>query len=371
MRLFPDAEGLRGVIATKTIPLMVPYIPAGTAEAVARQLETRWVGEGPAVKMFEERFSDRIGRPAVAVGSCTDALHLAYILAEIQAGDEVIAPLFTCTATNIPLLYQGARIKFCDVGPDSLNMDPDHLRTRITDKTKAIVVVHYGGAPVAQEIFDIAKDAGIPVIEDCAQAIGPEWPGTRGEFACFSFQAVKHITTGDGGMLVLPEELRAKAKRVRWFGIDREAKLAGVWANDITEIGFKYQMTDIAAVMGVFGLAALDYQIAYRRILRAEYEHGLEGVEGVRLIDRHPESACWLCTVAVDRRDDLRTKLKEHGIESDLTHYRNDRYSIFKEFRGVFPNMDAIDSKYLVLPMHMGMFQGDVERICDVIRSGW
>ncbi len=213
------------MIATKTIPLMVPYVPPGTVEAVSEVLRTRWIGQGPKVKEFEREFSRKIvgGRSCVATGSCTDALHLAYLLAGIGPGDEVIAPLFTCTATNIPLLYCGAKIRFCDVAPNSLNMDMEHLLSITNEKTKALVVVHYGGQVIKTLV---------PMIEDCAQALGAENAGRIGGISCFSFQAVKHVTTGDGGMLVLPEELAAKARRMRWFGIDREAKLAGTWAND-------------------------------------------------------------------------------------------------------------------------------------------
>jgi len=356
------------VITTKTIPLMTPYIPPGTIEAVSKTLMTRWVGQGPKVEEFEQRFSLQIvgGRSCVAVGSCTDALHLAYLLAGIGPGDEVIAPLFTCTATNIPLLYCGAKIQFCDVAPGSLNMDPDHVATLLNERTKAVVVVHYGGMPVRPSLFE----CGLPIIEDCAQATGAP-VGMLGDFACYSFQAVKHITTGDGGMLVLPDEHKAEAKRRRWFGIDREAKLSGTWANDITEVGYKYQMTDIGASMGLVGLEYLDTQIQYRQNLRYTYVRELTGIDGIRLLDTDPESACWLCTVLVESREDFKRKLAAEGIESDQVHYRNDRYSIFKEFRGNFPNMDAIDGKYLCIPLHMRMTQEDVERVCSVVKSGW
>jgi len=350
----------------KTIPLMTPYVPPGTIDGVTDTLKTRWIGEGPKVKEFERQFSRYVGRPCAAVGSCTDALHLSYLLAGIGPGDEVIAPLFTCTATNIPLLYCGAKIRFCDVAADSLNMDLGHLRRLITERTKAIVVVHYGGMPVNESIFA----EPFTIIEDCAQALGAP-VGVRGDFACYSFQAVKHVTCGDGGMLVLPAHLVDKVRRMRWFGIDRVAKLNGTWANDITEIGYKYQMTDIAASMGLAGLALLDEQIQYRRDLRDSYVRGITDIDGIDVIDNDPSSACWLMTVLVEKREDFRRKLLAEGIETDQVHYRNDRYSIFKESRGEFPNMDAVDDRYLCLPLHMGMTLADVWRICAVIRSGW
>lgn len=362
------------MIATKTIPLMVPYIPREAKEGVADSLDSRWIGEGPKVKRAEQRFSRQIveGKDCVAVGSCTDALHLAYMLAGIELGDEVIAPLFTCTATNIPLLYGElkAKIRFCDVAPNSLNMDPDQCRSLVNERTKAIVVVHYGGMPVrgGNKIFNLL---GPMVIEDCAQALGSGAVARFGLFSCFSFQAVKHIGTGDGGMLVLPGGIAEKARRMRWFGIDREAKLNGTWANDITEVGRKYQMNDGCAAMVLAGLDHLDAQITFRRAMRDAYVSNLSGVDDIQVLDQDPESACWLCTVLVERREDFKRKLLAEGIESDQVHYRNDRYTIFKDFRGEFPNMDAIDGKYLCIPLHMGMDLADVERICDVIRSGW
>lgn len=351
---------------------MVPHVPRGAIDAVSNVLRTRWIGQGPLVEEFEQMFQTDIasGRACVAVGSGTDALHLAYLLADIGPGDEVIAPLFTCTATNIPLLYCGAKIRFCDVAPDSLNMDYAHMQSLMNEKTKAIVTVHYGGAPVSKNIFELANISKIPVIEDCAQALGATGI-VKSDFACFSFQAVKHVTTGDGGMLVVPNHLKAAAKRRRWFGIDREAKLNGVWENDITEIGFKYQMTDIAAAMGMEGLKWLDRQLQHRRVLRAGYLRGLSNVDGIRMVDRDPNSACWLCTVFAERRADLQQKLLKGGVESGLVHYRNDRYAIFRESRGEFPNMDVADGKYLCLPLHMGMDVEDVQRICETIRGGW
>lgn len=357
----------------KHINLMQPYVPKAAIDGVVDILNSRWIGQGPKVDEFERRFSSLVGgRECVAVNSCTSALHLAYLLAGIGPGDEVICPLFTCTATNIPLLWMGATIKFADVAQDSLNVSAETIKPLLTERTRAIVVVHYGGCPVDME--DIWA-LGYPVIEDCAQALGARYQGlpvgSYSRFSCFSFQAVKHITTGDGGMLVLPPGLAAQARRMRWFGIDRAAKLQGIWANDITEVGFKYQMTDIAAAMGLAGIDALDEQIRVRRQMLALYCSGLRGVPGIELVNADLDGAAWLCTVLVENRDGLRRKLAEHGIESDQVHYRNDRYRIFEKFRGEFPNMDALDGKYLCLPLHMGMSVEDVSRICEVIRSGW
>jgi len=366
----------------QSIVLFHPHIPTSSAARMAATLGTRWIGQGPQVAHFEKAFAERFtgGRQCVAVGSGTDALHVAYILAGIREGDEVVTPVFTCTATNIPLLYERAVPVFADVQPHTLNIDPEHVRKLVTEKTKAIVCVHYGGLPCdMSELRVVADEWRIPIIEDAAHAVGAEYHGKfigeLSEFTMFSFQAIKHITTGDGGMLVLNDsELRAKADRIRWFGIDRTAKFLGIWENDIREVGYKYQMTDIAATLGLAALEEYDGTFALRRRLFARYETGLDGISGLRFIGGGYEDrlhAAWMCTVAVERRRDLQAKLKEHGIESDQVHYRNDRYSIFGKRRGNLPNMDTIEDKYLVLPLHTKMSEADVERICAVIRSGW
>ncbi len=358
----------------KRIPLFRPFVPPEARAAVDRVLsmeDSPYIGQGPVCDQFEAAFAAKFGGPAVAVNSCTSALHLAYLLAGIGPGDEVIAPLFTCTATNEPLLYCGAKIRFCDVGAGSLLMDMDHCANLITHRTKAIVTVDYGGG----QCFDpraLAGDLAPAWISDRAQALGAAYP-QKASYACYSFQAVKHITTGDGGMLVLPEEQVAKAKRMRWFGIDRAAKLGGAWENDIREVGYKYQMTDIAASMGLAALPYVDRQILYRKEQWAVYRYYLAGEDGIRILDTDPGSACWLMTVAVERRADLKRKLAERGIDSDQVHYRNDRYSIFSSGvkRGEFPNMDAMDPLYLCLPIGPHVSIEDVQRICDVIKEGW
>lgn len=364
------------------IVLFHPHMPASAPANALRVLRSRWIGQGPNVEAFEERFSTCFtrGRPSVAVGSGTDALHLAYVLAGIAPGDEVIAPVFTCTATNIPLLYIGAKVVFADVQTTTLNIDPDDVRRRITEKTRAIVCVHYGGLPCdMDELHGIADEHNLVMIEDAAHAIGAEYRGRRiGElssFTAFSFQAIKHITTGDGGMLVVDNEaVAAKAKRLRWFGIDRKAKQQGIWDNDIVEVGYKYQMTDVAAALGLAALDEFDQTLAHRQRLLAAYEDGLRGVPGLAFVggsQRDRVHGAWLCTVLAERSAELRSKLHDGGIESGQVHYRNDRYSIFGGRRPDLPNMDAVEDRYLVLPLHTQMRVDDVHRITSAIRSGW
>lgn len=364
------------------IVLFHPHIPANAMDAVASVLRTRWIGQGPRVDEFEQKFSARFGGnlPALAVGSGTDALHLAYILAGLRSGDEVISPIFTCAATNIPFLHMGAQVVFADLQPGTLNIDPEDVRRRVTEKTKAIVCVHYGGLPCdMSELQAIAETHGLKIIEDAAHALGATYQGQSigqlSDFTMFSFQAIKHITTGDGGMLMIRDKsLVDKAQRLRWFGIDRKAQQAGNWQNDITEIGYKYQMTDISAALGLAALEQFDSTLAHRQSLLRAYENELADVPGIAVTGtgyKDRTHAAWMCTVLMEDRERLQVKLREHGIESAQVHYRNDRYSIFGGRQNGYHNMDAVEDKYLVLPLHTKMTAEHVQKVCGVIRSGW
>ena len=366
------------------IVLFHPYVSELAKTSVMETLDSRWIGQGPKVKLFEESFSKKFASklPAIAVGSGTDALHLSYILAGLKSGDEVIAPVFTCTATNIPFLYMGIKILFADIDPDTMNIDINHVAQLMNKNVKAIICVHYGGLPCdMDELQNIADKWSVPIIEDAAHAVGAKYKGSTigsiSDFTMFSFQAIKHITTGDGGMLIVKnKELIDQAERVRWFGIDRNAKQAGIWENDITEIGYKYQMTDIAAAMGIASLQEFDAVSSLRKRLFKVYSDELAGYDRVKIIgndfdDR--EHAAWLFTIIVDNRYKLQEKLRDNKIESNQVHFRNDRYSIFKDFTEGknFPNMDQIEDKYLVLPLHTMMNENDVRRVCSIIKSGW
>ena len=366
------------------IVMFYPHVSKLAKKSVMEVLDTRWIGQGPKVKLFEESFSNKFASklPAIAVGSGTDALHLSYILAGLKSGDEVIAPVFTCTATNIPFLYMGIKILFADIDPDTMNIDINHVAQLMNKNVKAIICVHYGGLPCdMDELQNIADKWSVPIIEDAAHAVGAKYKGSTigsiSDFTMFSFQAIKHITTGDGGMLIVKnKELIDQAERVRWFGIDRNAKQAGIWENDITEIGYKYQMTDIAAAMGIASLQEFDAVSSLRKRLFKVYSDELAGYDRVKIIgndfdDR--EHAAWLFTIIVDNRYKLQEKLRDNKIESNQVHFRNDRYSIFKDFTDGknFPNMDQIEDKYLVLPLHTMMNENDVRRVCSIIKSGW
>lgn len=371
------------------ISLFYPYVSKRAIKEVKRTLKTRWIGQAHKVDQFEKEFSIYCQgiNSGVAVNSGTSALHLAYILAGIQEGDEVVTPVLTCTATNIPLLYLKAKPVFVDINKSDLNINIEDLKRKITNKTKAIIVVHFGGIPVdLKEIREIAKLCNLPIIEDAAQAIGAEYwghkIGAEGDFVAFSFQAIKALTTGDGGMLMIHNyNLIQKAKRLRWFGIDRELRIKKDWqpvwgremTYDVSEIGYKYQMTDISASLGLANLIDLDKLLKIRREIVQYYREKLENVPGLTLLkeDDYKESSNWLFQVLVENRDDFQKKLKEQGIETNVSHIRNDIYTIFGGKRLDLPNMDQVESQYICLPLHHRLNKKDLKHIIKTIKSGW
>ncbi len=366
----------------KGVLLFYPYVSKKSGQNVKKKLAGRWLGQGPMVDKFENNFKKKFAKncSVIATGSGTDSLHLAYILAGLKKGDEVITTIFTCTATNIPMLYMGLKIKFADIEVDTMNISIQSVKKLITKKTKAIVCVHYGGLPCdMDELRNIAKKNNIILIEDAAHALGAKYKGKPigglSDFSTFSFQAIKHFTTGDGGMLTIKnKKLEDKAKRIRWFGIDRKKKQQGIWKNDVHEVGYKYQMTDIAATMGCDSLKEFDRIIRHRKKIYKTYLNELSKNKKIKCIhdyDKKKSHGAWLFTISINNKDFVQRKLRDHNIETNQVHFRNDRYSIFKKYtKGKkFPNMDYLENRYLVLPLHHKVSIKDAKYISGLVNK--
>lgn len=360
----------------RSIPLFYPHIPKNAKKSVSKVLSTRWIGQGPLVDIFEKKFSNQFsdGMPVIAVGSGTDALHLAYLLSDIKKGDEIICPVFTCTATNIPLLYLDAKIKFADIDPDTLNISIKSVEKLITKKTKAIVFVNYGGIlNNLDKLKKIAKKNKLFLIQDAAQSLGAKYRNKSitkySDFTIFSFQAIKHITSGDGGALVVKNKSLEKiGKRLRWFGIDRPKKQGGTWENDIKEVGYKYQLTDLGACLLLDSMKEYKFIKSHRNSIYKTYLKNIiqnKKIKCVQSLDKNAKEVMWLFTIISPFKDILQKKLREKNIETNQVHFRNDRYSIFKKFskNKNFKNMDNIQDKYLVLPLHTKMTINDAKRV--------
>ncbi len=365
----------------KPIFMFYPYMPEDVIQNAVETLRTRWIGQGEKVNQVEEKFCNKFKIPyAVSVYSGTGALHLALVLAGLKQGDEVITTPMTCTATNIPILYTGAKPVFADIQEDTMNIDPKDIERKITPKTKAIMCVHWAGYPCdMDEINAIAKKYNLKVIEDAAHALGAKYKGkfigSISDFSCFSFQAIKQITSIDGGMIsMINPEYYKKAKILRWYGIDRDFKGDIFWKYHITDIGYKYHMNDVTASLLLTQLDHFDNVIKRRNEIVQRYLKELRGIPGLTLLKRESdrESGNWLFTIQVERREDFINKLKNEEIESHMVHVRNDICPIFGgEKRKDLPIMNKVENKYVSIPLHNHLSDEDVGRIIAVIKSGW
>lgn len=369
--------------------MFYPYVSERAIGKVVDVLNSKYIGQGPLIPKFEGQFKNKYGaKYAVAVNSCTSAIHLCYILAGVEEGDEVVGPLLTCPAAWHPLLWLKAKPVFCDI-QDDFTIDPDDIERKITPKTKAIMVMHYGGAVCDMDrIMEIARKHKLPVIEDVAQAIGAKYKGkyagTIGDYGCFSFQAIKHVTSVDGGMITCKKKKDyEKAKRIRWFGIDRDLKIKRNWRQyenwerremtyDISEVGYKCHTNNLNVAIGIENLKDSDDVLAYYEKIDNAYREHLKNIEGLELIPKKKGDVSWMFTVLVDNKDRFAKKLEEAGVETNSVHVRHDLYTIFKPYvKGKFPTMDKMEPKYLCLPIHTKMTEEDVEYISSMIKYGW
>ena len=334
----------------------------------------QWIGQAGLVDKFEDEMTKKFNLPnCLMTNAGTSALWLAYHLCGIQKGDEVITPVLTCTATQMPLLHMKAKLVFADINPKDLNIDPDDIEKKITKKTKAIIAVVLGGIPLNEKIFKIGKKYNIPVIVDASQSPGYN----KGDYVTYSFQAIKHITTCDGGALVCRKKADHKrAKLLRWFGIDREQKAKTGWQAwsrramtfDIEEAGFKFQPTDLDALLGSIALEDYDKMMKERQILVNMYKWQLEGTPGIKFLE-DKGTTNWLFGILVDDRDNLADKLGEVGIGTNLVHLRNDIFKVFGGKRLNLPGMNSVEYKYLYLPLHNKLKEQEVFGICQTIKN--
>lgn len=342
------------------------------SKAVEKVLKTRWWGEGEKVKEFEKKFAHRFGfKNCVATNSGSAALELAYELVGITRGSEVITPVLTCSATNIPLARRKARILFADVNPRNLTVSYDSVKALASDSTRAMVVVTLGGIPVDDRIYALARERKIPVIVDACQSLGALQ--TKGDFVCYSFQAIKHFSTGDGGALVarrIRDERRAR--KLRWFGIDREKKRQNDWkcykgremTMDIDEPGWKFHMNDIAAVLGIEGLKRSDEYLRKRMAIAEIYDRNIKFM-------KVSGGSYWLYGILVppEKRDEYMEQLADRGIETNLAHVRNDEFSVFGPRRKGLAGMDWAEGRYLYLPIHPRMSLEDARYVAREVNG--
>ena len=348
-------------------------------DAITRVLYSGYIGEGEEVVAFERDLAARLSSArVVAVNSGTSALHLACHICIDGADDaEIITTPMTCMATNTPIMQNGARIVWADIDPVTGNVDPDEIASLVTPRTRAIMMVHWGGNPcdIAQ-ILELARSRGIKVIEDAAHALGATYQGhpigQHSDFVAFSFQAIKQVTSVDGGCLVCKDEQDdVRARLLRWYGIDRNAREATDLRCeiDVAEAGYKFHMNDVSASVGRENLQHLDWILERHRDNAQFYDAAFGGNNRIRVAPENPAgtSAFWLYTIHVGNRDELMQKLWEHGIGASKVHARNDTHSVFAPFVRELPGCDEFNRTHLCIPVGWWLSQSDRDCVAEAV----
>ena len=393
-----------------SIPLFKVFMSDKAPEKVAEVLRSGFIGEGPQVRIFERELcsffrSHTTNSKIITVNSATSAEHLLYSYLKkdrelvassewgnvtrkwkaLKAKDEVLTTALTCTATNWPILLNDIKLRWVDVDPVTLNLCPEDLEKKINRRTRIVTVVHWGGNPADMEAIErVVRKAekkynhAIEIIEDCAHAFGGKYLdginiGFRGNLATFSLQAIKHITSGDGGFFVTPyDSMERDAKILRWYGIDRDGPRSDFRCEaDVPEAGYKFHMNDISAAIGRANLAEANPVLQANKDNAAFYNQALKGIEGIELIPENGTGAYWLYTLHAERRDDLMKHLNAHGIASSRVHERNDKHTCVRQYKKSLPGVDQAVSTMLSIPVGFWVDVEAREKIVEVIKKGW
>lgn len=379
----------------ETIQLFKVFMSENASPEVSKVLNSGYIGQGNKVEEFENNLRDFFEKDyVITLNSGTSGLHLALQLLKnksgkwpgINDGDEVLATSLTCTASNFPILANNLKIKWVDIDPTTLNIDLDDLSRKLSPKTKAIMLVHWGGYPndldkikeIQNKCFELYGFKPV-VIEDGAHSFGSKYRGkylgNHGNIVMYSFQAIKHITSIDGGLLLLPhKELYDRAKLMRWYGIDRNSNRKDFRCEaDIQEWGFKFHMNDVCATVGIENLKFANKIIGHHQLNAKFYDQNLQGINGLTTLTRHEghESAFWIYSMLVDDRDGFYKWMKECNIVVSQVHERNDKHTCVSEYKSPLPTLDKIISKVVSIPVGWWVTEENREYIVDCIKRGW
>ncbi len=367
-----------------SIPVFRPCFDEEEVDAVREVLMSGWVGPGQKVEELEKRFAEYVGTEfALSMNSCSSALFTALKVIGVE-GREVVTTAQTFVSTNHAILQNGGTPVFADIEGTTLNISPESIAHRVNDKTAAIMVVHHGGHPCDMDpIMGIANEKGIPVIEDAAHAAGARYKGRMagalGTIGCFSFHALKNMSTGDGGMLTTDDESVAeRVRNVRWMGITRSTYdrfrkngRARAWEYDVDEVGYKFHMNDLNAAIGIVQLGKLESTNAARREVAVQYRSAFEDVEWIEMLGEkdYAQSANHAFVVLAEDRDRLIEHLAEKGIDGGV-HYRpNHLYSVYEPYRRDLPVTESLWTKMVTRPMYPSMSNDEVLQVIEAVRE--
>jgi dTDP-4-amino-4,6-dideoxygalactose transaminase len=370
-----------------SIPLFDLNYDHEEEEAVLATLRSRWISTGPRTAEFERLFAEALGAGnAVAVANCTCALHLALSILGVQEGDEVIVPSLTFVATANAVRYVRATPVFCDIrGAHDLNIDPEHIESLITPKTRAIVVMHYGGFPCDMDrVMDIARTHRLRVVEDACHGPLSEYRGrklgTIGDIGCFSFFSNKNISIGEGGMLVTDNPAFAqRARLLRSHGmttLSYQRASGHSTRYDVVESGYNYRMDDIHAALGIVQLGKLPNDIRRRAVVREHYLDVFDEGRGILIPfgRSHDVVSNYIFPVVLEgadaaRRDRVREAMHERGIQTSIHYPAVHRFSSFEPYRRPLPKTEHVSDSLVTLPMHGRLSADDVSRVAAALHE--
>ena len=385
----------------KNIPLFKVFMSKDVMAPLEQVLMSGYLTEGPQVERFEEGLIKYIGNDHVlTLNSATAGLTLAMRLlmdCDDTNGwpgfdtdcDIVLTPALTCFATTTSILANQCNIGWIDTDKTTGNVSIDDIAAKLTAHTKVIYVVHWGGYPVDLDALKTLQDIHYAkygyrfmVVEDCAHAFGATYKGkmlgNHGNICVYSLQAIKHLTAGDGGVIVLPNKrLYDRCKLLRWFGIDRNKRNYNRedfrMEHDITEWGYKFHMNDINATIGLANLPHVDELLAKNRHNSRYLYNQLEGVNSVRLMEHNEdrESSAWLFTMRVDNKTRFIEHMKIRGIATSQVHNRNDHNTCVDKFRCELPNISELEEDMICIPCGWWLTKDDLDYMLLAIRSGW
>jgi dTDP-4-amino-4,6-dideoxygalactose transaminase len=391
MEIQTTADSIDAPVRKESLPFNQPDIQQAEVDEVLDTLRSGWITTGPKTKEFERRFTEYIGaRHAIAVNSCTGGLHVALAAAGIGQGDEVIVPTMTFCSTANVVVHLGATPIIVDVEPDTLNIAPQSLEAAVTPRTEAVIPVHLYGHPCDMDrINEIAKAHRLLVVEDAAHAVAAEWRGQRigslSPATAFSFYAIKNLTTAEGGMITTDDDDYAGRMRILTLhGISRDAwkrySTEGSWYYEVSVPGFKYNLTDLQAALGLHQLARLEAMTQWRAELAARYQAGLCGLPEIQLPVVRPDIRhAWHLYVIRLRLEMLKINraefiehLKAEGIGTSVHFIPLHRQPYYRDRFGFqpadFPVADAAYQRLISLPLYTRMTEQDVDDVIEAVR---
>lgn len=365
---------------------MIPMFKVAMSEYIdadiLKVLKSGWIGQGEKIEEYEKELVKKFNNKNVlSLSSGTHGLTLALHMAGVGPGTSVICPSLSCSATVAPVVTAGADIIWADTG-DDINMIPQSIEESIREDTKAIMVVHWGGFPVDLEpISKIAKDNNLILIEDAAHTFGSTYKDSiigdchYSDFCMISTQAIKSLTTVDGGILFTKNiDTYKRGKLLRWFGISRENNLKDMrCVNDIVEAGYKFHLNDVAAVIGLGNIQLAEENVKISQENARYYDEELKNIDGIITpqISTKKNSSSWLYTILVEDRTSFSNHMGKCGIAVSRVHERLDKYTYTKKFQKDLPNLDNIYDKYIAIPVGWWVNKENREYIVDCIKMGW